>query len=405
MLTSFNGQAITYDEIGNPLTYRDGYAFTWQYGRRLSSISHNGDSISYTYDPDGIRTSKTVNGTTTKYHVMNGTLLGQTKGSDTIVFLYDEKASKYGFDYNGIKYYYIFNIQGDVIGILNQAGQKIVSYTYDPWGKVLSVDGSEASAIGQINPIRYRGYYYDTETGFYYLQSRYYDPTTRRFLNADGMIGANQDILSYNLFAYCSNDPVNYCDPTGCYLTPYDRLRVLLASGKAWYDAQGKLHVPYSSYRVKKKSSRSMSDKGVTFVADYETLVPSPEDDGYGNLTVGYGHVVQPNEKFGTLTKPEALALLASDLKVSEDMVNGYSRELGVVWDQNQFDAFVSLAYNSGYYFEGGMDQIVDGFDPHTAFGTIIYAGSEKSLGLYRRRMDEADMFVYGTYRRTYRNW
>ena len=99
------------------------------------------------------------------------------------------------------------------------------------------------------------------------------------------------------------------------------------------------------------------------------------------------------------------MALLASDLKVSEDMVNGYSRELGVVWDQNQFDAFVSLAYNSGYYFEGVMDQIVDGVDPHTAFGTIIYAGSEKSLGLYRRRMDEADMFVYGTYRRTYRDW
>ena len=381
------------------------YAFTWQYGRRLSSISHNGDSISYTYDPDGIRTSKTVNGTTTKFHIMNGTLLGQTRGSDKIIFLYDEKANRYGFDYNGTKYYYIFNVQGDVIGILNQAGQKIVSYTYDPWGKVLSVDGSEASTIGQLNPIRYRGYYYDTETGFYYLQSRYYDPITRRFLNADGMIGANQDILSYNLFAYCSNDPVNYCDPTGCYLTPYDRLRVLLASGKAWYDAQGKLHVSYSSYRVKKKSSRSMSDKGVTFVADYETLVPSPEDDGYGNLTVGYGHVVQPNEKFGTLTKPEALALLASDLKVSEDMVNGYSRELGVVWDQNQFDAFVSLAYNSGYYFEGVMDQIVDGVDPHTAFGTIIYAGSEKSLGLYRRRMDEADMFVYGTYRRTYRDW
>ena len=138
-------------------------------------------------DPDGIRTSKTVNGTTTKYHVMNGTLLGQTKGSDTIVFLYDEKANRYGFDYNGTKYYYIFNVQGDVIGILNQAGQKIVSYTYDPWGKVLSVDGSEASTIGQLNPIRYRGYYYDTETGFYYLQSRYYDPITRRFLNADGI--------------------------------------------------------------------------------------------------------------------------------------------------------------------------------------------------------------------------
>ena len=278
LLTSFNGQAITYDEIGNPLAYRDGFAFTWQCGRRLSSISHNGDSISYTYDPDGIRTSKTVNGTTTKYHVMNGTLLGQTKGSDTIVFLYDEKANKFGFDYNGTKYYYIFNVQGDVIGILNQAGQKIVSYTYDPWGKVLSVDGSEASAIGQLNPIRYRGYYYDTETGFYYLQSRYYDPTVRRFLNADNILGANQNILSYNLFAYCSNNPINYCDPSGCYMTPYDRLRVLLASGKAWYDSKGKLHVPYSSYRVAPNVML-----GTPLTGEPNSTLPVYDNDG--NLT------------------------------------------------------------------------------------------------------------------------
>ena len=196
----------------NPLSYRDGYTFTWQHGRRLASVSHGDDSISYTYDPDGIRTSKTVNGTTTKYHVMNGTLLGQTKGSDTIVFLYDEKANRYGFDYNGTKYYYIFNVQGDVIGILNQSGSQIVSYQYDPWGKVLSVDGTQASTIGQLNPIRYRGYYYDTETGFYYLQSRYYDPITRRFLNPDTLIleGTKIDLISY-----CKNNPVNYVDPNG----------------------------------------------------------------------------------------------------------------------------------------------------------------------------------------------
>jgi RHS repeat-associated protein len=215
LLTSFNGQSITYDEIGNPLTYRDGFTFTWQHGRRLSSISHNGDSISYIYDPDGIRTSKVVNNSVTKFHIMNGTLLGQTKDSDTIVFLYDEKANKYGFDYNGTKYYYIFNVQGDVIGILNQSGAQIVSYQYDPWGKVLSVSGSEAASIGQINPIRYRGYYYDTETGFYYLQSRYYDPITRRFLNADTAINAEGTPLEYNLFAYCLNNPVRYTDPTG----------------------------------------------------------------------------------------------------------------------------------------------------------------------------------------------
>ena len=171
--------------------------------------------ISYTYPPDGIRTSKTVNGAVTKFHTMNSTLLGQTKGSDTIVFLYDEKANRYGFDYNGTKYYYIFNVQGDVIGILNQSGTQIVSYQYDPWGKGLSVDGSEASTIGQINPIRYRGYYYDTETGFYYLQSRYYDPTIRRFLNTDSVFNNDDSILGANLYVYCYNSPLGAIDPSG----------------------------------------------------------------------------------------------------------------------------------------------------------------------------------------------
>ena len=147
---------------------------------------------------------------------MNGTLLGQTKGSDTIVFLYDEKGNKYGFDYNGTKYYYIFNVQGDVIGILNQSGSQIVSYQYDPWGKVLSVSGSEASTIGQINPIRYRGYYYDSETGFYYLQSRYYDPAIGRFINADSYASTDMvGLLSTNMFSYCENNPVMRVDPTG----------------------------------------------------------------------------------------------------------------------------------------------------------------------------------------------
>ena len=150
---------------------------------------------------------------------MNGTLLGQTKGSDAIVFLYDEKANKYGFDYNGTKYYYIFNVQGDVIGILNEAGNQIVSYTYDAWGKVLSVDGSEASTIGQLNPIRYRGYYYDTETGFYYLQSRYYDPAVRRVLSCDAesvvTLSPEQPNWNKNLFAYCDNNPIARIDTGG----------------------------------------------------------------------------------------------------------------------------------------------------------------------------------------------
>ena len=218
LLTSFNGQTITYDEIGNPLSYRDGYQFTWQHGRRLASVTKGTDSISYTYNPDGIRTSKTVNGVTTKFHLMNGTLLGLTKGSDTIVFLYDDQAQLYGFDYNGTKYYYIFTAEGDVGGILNQGGDWVTSYGYDPWGKPISVNGTMASTIGQLNPFRYRGghgYYYDTETGFYYLQSRYYDPTVRRFLNVDSQLPGSTQLQGYNLFAYWLNNPIMMIDSTG----------------------------------------------------------------------------------------------------------------------------------------------------------------------------------------------
>ena len=112
-------------------------------------------------------------------------------------------------------------MQGDVIGLLNSNGILVANYRYNAWGKLLSVTNASGADIispthiANINPIRYRGYYYDTETGFYYLQSRYYDPETGRFISADGIVCANQDIISYNLFAYCSNNPVNYSDPSG----------------------------------------------------------------------------------------------------------------------------------------------------------------------------------------------
>ena len=91
----------------------------------------------------------------------------------------------------------------------------MVEYTYNVWGELLSVTGSLASTVGQANPIRYRGYYYDNETGYYYLQSRYYDPETQRFLNADSQL-FQTTVLGYNLFVYCENNPVSAIDENGC---------------------------------------------------------------------------------------------------------------------------------------------------------------------------------------------
>ena len=114
--------------------------------------------------------------------------------------------------YNNTLYYYVLNAQGDVVRIIDSSRSVVASYTYDPWGKIISSSGT----LADINPLRYRGYYYDSETGFYYLQSRYYDPEIGRFINADSYASTDATgLLSTNMFAYCENDPVNRSDPSG----------------------------------------------------------------------------------------------------------------------------------------------------------------------------------------------
>ena len=218
LLTSFNGQTITYDQIGNPLSYRNGFNFTWSNGRQLTGITKGNDNISYLYNADGQRVQKTVNGSVTDYYYINGILQAQKTGDEYILFLYDENGTAYGMVIkNGTTeeyYYYLFNAQGDVIGIVDSTGEQVAAYEYGAWGDITSITGSLAQTIGEKNPIRYRGYYYDTGTGFYYLQSRYYDAETGRFISADSQLNAN-DISGYNMFSYCANNPVNNVDPDG----------------------------------------------------------------------------------------------------------------------------------------------------------------------------------------------
>ena len=132
-----------------------------------------------------------------------------------MTFTYDEKGSPATIDYNGTRYFYVTNIQGDVVAILNSSGTKVVEYTYDAWGNPLSITGSMASTLGEHNPLRYRGYVYDTETGLYYLQSRYYNPEMGRFICADEAASTGNGLLGSNMFAYCGNNPVNRTDMSG----------------------------------------------------------------------------------------------------------------------------------------------------------------------------------------------
>ena len=223
MLTAFNGVSITYDEIGNPLSYYNGssYTFTWQ-GRELIGAVKGSNTMSFSYNDIGLRISKTVNGITTHYLYDGDLLLSEYTDTQAIVYIYDANDSPIGFKYRSSSYendtwdvyWYEKNLQGDIVAIYNASGTKLVTYSYNAWGvttKSYSNNGSTSTAAK--NNLTYRGYYYDSDLGLYYLQSRYYDANTCRFINADAAL--YHRILGYNMFSYCENNPVNHYDPTG----------------------------------------------------------------------------------------------------------------------------------------------------------------------------------------------
>ena len=213
--------------MGNPTNYM-GATMSW-YARQMQSYSKNGTEITYKYDTNGLRTEKTVNGIKHEYYYVDGQLRFERNGdSYEIYYNYDadgrpvrayKKDLVTGTNYS---YYLITNTRGDVIETRNGSGEVNAKFTYDAWGKIISVtdgSGNELSSDSfayQIS-LKYRGYVYDSETGLYYLQSRYYDPETGRFLNADDVdyIGYSGEQLSYNAFAYCENEPVCRVDVSG----------------------------------------------------------------------------------------------------------------------------------------------------------------------------------------------
>ncbi len=228
-LVSFAGEEFEYDSIGNPTKYRN-HNLQWEMGRQLKRFGEN----EYEYNASGIRTSKTINGTKTKFYLNGTQILRQEDDENKIDFLYGTNGIL-GFNLDGVNYLYKKNNQGDILGIVNENGIEIGKYVYDAWGKhkclILTNNGEyakygektiytneekEYNKVINLNPIRYRGYYYDTETKLYYLNSRYYDPEIGRFINADDLSCVNKnEINGLNLYAYCVNNPINNIDKNG----------------------------------------------------------------------------------------------------------------------------------------------------------------------------------------------
>ena len=165
------------------------------------------------YNTSGIRTKRISEEKTYNYIYAGDKLMRMTVGNDTLDFSYDTNGVPLTMTYNGTVYYYITNLQGDVISLELADGGSGAQYAYDAWGNIIAMSGT----LAELNPLRYRGYVYDQETGFYYLNNRYYDPEIGRFINEDPYISTGKGVIGCNMFAYCNNNPVNGSDPTGLF--------------------------------------------------------------------------------------------------------------------------------------------------------------------------------------------
>ncbi len=172
--------------------------------------------MEYKYNADGLRVQKKKGDIVTDYVLSGKNIVHMTvTNGPTMHFYYDAQDRPAQVVYNGVTYRYVHNLQGDIIAIVDAAGNTVVQYTYGAWGEKKSVTGPMATTLGKHNPFRYRGYVWDEETWMYYLRSRYYYPELQRFIGADSMLGSLGSVLSHNIFSYCTNSPTSFYDKNG----------------------------------------------------------------------------------------------------------------------------------------------------------------------------------------------
>ena len=232
LLTSYDRKSFLYDNSGN-LTNDGTWTYTWKQGRQLASMSKDTENWVFEYNANGMRTKRYDNNRIYNYVYSGSQLTAMVYSWHKFFITYDAAGRPLTLEYHDTygcqkhhggscgsrceTFYYVTNLQGDVIALLDSSGNIEAAYSYDAWGNPID---TPSSWIGNMNPLRYRGYVYDSETGLYYLQSRYYNPEIGRFISADSYVSTGDGILGNNMFAYCHNNPIMFADPTGeCLLT------------------------------------------------------------------------------------------------------------------------------------------------------------------------------------------
>lgn len=219
LLSNYNNIVLEYDQLGNVISLGDDN-LEWSNGKELKKYYNSDNIYNYYYNDNGIRTKKIINGFSTDYYLEDSNIFLEKNDNYTLFFIREFDNSLVGFKYNNNLYYYVKDAFDSIIGILDTSNNIVAKYKYDTWGNILSIlDGNDndvsnnMSHIANINPFRYRGYYYDKETEMYYLGYRYYNPRIRRFISTDNAI--YDDVIGGNLYVYCYNNPVSKKDEDG----------------------------------------------------------------------------------------------------------------------------------------------------------------------------------------------
>ncbi len=306
---------------------------------------------------------------TTNYTLHGKNIVHMTQGSNNLHFFYDASNKPAIVEYNGTKYAYVHNLQGDIVAILDSNGTAVVQYKYDAWGRQIGCDveagNSNATALSTLNPFRYRGYVYDEETGLYYLRSRYYNATWLRFVNADTLLLPN-----FNLFCYCMQQPINRGDPNGTDF--FDCCWDEMSNRLLW----SPMHFGFAAPAYKGNTSGVWDPNGTwaRAMAAEEDWINSDFNDGYQTPAHNDKHI-----STGVKEAP----------KTSAEPFAEYHRS-----DNEDRSVIISITWYGADCQPVMRDDYYCGSHPHTHYDKFTHTNLYNHRHLYLRRYHNNKWFV-----------